>query len=118
MLQLIFFNTKAHGIIYMIDSTDRSRLEESWEAFDRMIQNEQLESLPLLVACNKQDLENCLTVPDIKKVFNKSLPNMGTRNCMATATSALHGDGVHEGIKWMKECVVQNNAHRPPKLKD
>jgi ADP-ribosylation factor related protein 1 len=102
----------------MIDSTDRNRLEESWDAFDSMIQNEQLEGLPLLVACNKQDLENCYTVPEIKKVFNKSLQHIGARNCMATATSALYGDGVHEGIKWMKECVVQNSTHRPAKLKD
>jgi hypothetical protein len=34
---------------------------------------------------------------------------------MATATSALQGDGVHEGIKWMKECVERNIALKPPK---
>jgi ADP-ribosylation factor related protein 1 len=99
----------------MIDSTDRERLEESWNAFDKMIRSEQLEGLPLLVACNKQDLNNCMTVPEIKKVFNKSAPYIGHRNCMATATSALCGDGVHEGIKWMRECVERNIAQRPPK---
>ncbi len=61
----------------MIDSTDTQRLEESWLAFDKMIKNEQLVGLPLLVACNKQDLPDCMTVPDIKKQFNKSAANIG-----------------------------------------
>jgi ADP-ribosylation factor related protein 1 len=61
----------------MIDSCDRDRLEESWRAFDKMIQNEQLAGLPLLVACNKQDLDECMTVPEIKRVFNQSASNMG-----------------------------------------
>jgi ADP-ribosylation factor related protein 1 len=63
----------------MIDSTDNERLEESWTAFDKMIQNEQLIGLPLLVACNKQDLSNCMTVPDIKKKFNKSAAKIGKK---------------------------------------
>lgn len=61
----------------MIDSTDRQRLEESWKAFDKMIENEQLDGLPLLVSCNKQDLDDCMSVPEIKKVFNKSAANIG-----------------------------------------
>jgi signal recognition particle receptor subunit beta len=100
----------------MIDSSDRTRLEESWKAFDKMIRNTQLESLPLLLACNKQDLDDCMKVQDIKKVFNKSSEYIGLRNCMATATSALNGEGIHEGIKWTRECVEQNSSYRPPKI--
>ena len=74
------YYAECHGIIYMIDSTDNERLEESWTAFDKMIQNEQLIGLPLLVACNKQDLSNCMTVPDIKKKFNKSAAKIGKQN--------------------------------------
>ena len=40
---------------------------------------------------------------------------LGIRNCMATATSALTGEGVHEGIAWMKDCVEANSSKRPPK---
>lgn len=109
------YYAESHAIIFIIDSTDRNRLEESWLAFDKMIQNEQLVGLPLLVACNKQDLNECMSVPEIKKMFNKSAANIGMRNCMATATSALTGEGVHEGINWIKECVENNMIKRPPK---
>ena len=71
------YYAESHGIIYMIDSSDRERLEESWLAFDRMISNEQLAGLPLLVACNKQDIDECMHVPEIKRVFNKSSTNIG-----------------------------------------
>ena len=71
------YYAECHGIIYLIDSTDSERLEESWQAFDKMIKNDQLVGLPLLVACNKQDLNKCMTVPDIKKKFNKSAANIG-----------------------------------------
>jgi ADP-ribosylation factor related protein 1 len=74
------YYAESHAIIYMIDSCDRERLEESWVAFDKMIVNEQLVGLPLLVACNKQDLDGCMTVPEIKRVFNKSASNMGKEN--------------------------------------
>jgi ADP-ribosylation factor related protein 1 len=109
------YYAECHAIIYVIDSTDRERLEESWLAFDKMIQNEQLVGLPLLVTCNKQDLDNCMNVPEIKKQFNKSSSAIGIRNCMVTATSALTGDGIHEGITWIKECVEANSVKRPPR---
>jgi ADP-ribosylation factor related protein 1 len=90
-------------------------LEESWVAFDKMIQNEQLIGLPLLVTCNKQDLDNCMNVPEIKKQFNKSSSAIGIRNCMVTATSALTGEGIQEGITWLKECIEANSVKRPPR---
>ena len=108
------YYAESHAIIYMIDSTDRQRLEESWQAFDKMIKNEQLDGLPLLVACNKQDLvESRMSVPDIKKQFNKSSAHIGVRNCMVTSVSALTGEGVHEGINWIKECIEANKANKP-----
>lgn len=109
------YYAECHAIIYMIDSTDRQRLEESWLAFDKMIQNEQLVGLPLLVTCNKQDLPECMNIPEIKKQFNKSSSQIGIRNCMVTATSALTGEGIHEGINWMRECIEANSVNRPPR---
>ncbi|XP_062507141.1 ADP-ribosylation factor-related protein 1-like [Corticium candelabrum] len=45
-----------HGVIYIIDSTDRERLEKSRDAFKLMISDASLEKVPLLIICNKQDL--------------------------------------------------------------
>ena len=66
----------SHAIIYIIDSTDKERIGESQIAFGRMshlsvcqsvnyifvssekmVTNESLDSVPLLILANKQDVE-------------------------------------------------------------
>nr|XP_006639512.2 PREDICTED: ADP-ribosylation factor-related protein 1 [Lepisosteus oculatus] len=88
------YYAESHGVIYVIDSTDEERLSESKNAFEKMISSEALEGVPLLVLANKQDVEGCLSVPEIKTA-----------------------QGVNEGIEWMVKCVVRN-IHRPPRQKD
>lgn len=112
------YYAECHGVIYIIDSSDRQRLEESWSIFDKIIQSEQLINVPLLVSCNKQDLDQCMTIPEIKRVFNRSTSNIGVRDCMVLACSALTGDGINESITWMKDCILRNALARPAKRQD
>jgi len=111
------YYAESHGVIYVIDSSDRERLIESKEAFDKMIVNEALDGVPLLVVTNKQDIEGCLTVGEIKSVFNDSSHRIGRRDCLVLPVSALKGDGVDEGIQWMVQCV-KRNILRPPTTRD
>ncbi|XP_063152982.1 ADP-ribosylation factor-related protein 1 isoform X5 [Candoia aspera] len=58
------YYAESHGVIYIIDSTDEERLSESKQAFEKMVTNEILEGVPLLVLANKQDIEvYCLAPP-------------------------------------------------------
>ncbi|XP_060926165.1 ADP-ribosylation factor-related protein 1 isoform X1 [Limanda limanda] len=111
------YYAESHGIIYVIDSTDEERLTESKEAFEKMINSEVLDGVPLLVLANKQDVANCLSVPDIKTAFSDCAPKIGKRDCLVQPCTALTGDGVNEGIEWMVKCVVRN-IHKPPRQKD
>uniref|UniRef100_A0A3Q3CWV9 ADP-ribosylation factor related protein 1 n=1 Tax=Haplochromis burtoni TaxID=8153 RepID=A0A3Q3CWV9_HAPBU len=113
----VYYYAESHGVIYVIDSTDEERLSESKEAFEKMISSEALEGVPLLVLANKQDVPNCLSVPDIKTTFSDCAPKIGKRDCLVQPCTALTGDGVNEGIEWMVKCVVRN-IHRPPRQKD
>ncbi|XP_043088031.1 ADP-ribosylation factor-related protein 1 isoform X1 [Puntigrus tetrazona] len=135
------YYAESHGVIYVIDSTDEERLGESKNAFvifrdltvnetpvgrsgfisvfrtEKMISSEVLEGVPLLVLANKQDVENCLSVPDIKTAFSDCAPKIGKRDCLVQPCSALSGQGVNDGIEWMVKCVIRN-IHRPPRQKD
>ncbi|XP_032074040.1 ADP-ribosylation factor-related protein 1 [Thamnophis elegans] len=111
------YYAESHGVIYIIDSTDEERLSESKRAFEKMITNEVLEGVPLLVLANKQDIENCLSIPDIKTAFSDCINKIGKRDCLTQSCSALTGKGVNEGIEWMVRSVVRN-IHRPPRQKD
>ena len=44
-------------MIYVIDSSDQERLHESWAAFDKILDSDTLRGVPLLIACNKQDVQ-------------------------------------------------------------
>lgn len=90
------------------------RFQESLVSFNKMIGNEHLRGVPLLVIANKQDLEESVHIPDIKAVFNTSAHKIGQRDCSVMAASALKGDGIDEGIEWLVKCVSRNKEQRPP----
>ncbi|KAG9474601.1 hypothetical protein GDO78_004738 [Eleutherodactylus coqui] len=101
------YYAESHGVIYVIDSTDETRLSESKRAFGKF------ESLILSL----RPFQGCLSIPDIKTAFSDCINKIGKRDCLTQACSALSGSGVNEGVEWMVKCVVRN-IHRPPRQKD
>uniref|UniRef100_A0A182Q701 ADP-ribosylation factor-related protein 1 n=1 Tax=Anopheles farauti TaxID=69004 RepID=A0A182Q701_9DIPT len=112
------YYSESHAVIYVVDSNDRVRMNESKEVFDRMISNEYLSGIPLLVLANKQDLPDCMGVREIKPVFQEAGHLIGRRDCLVMPVSALTGEGVDEGIKWLVESIKRNSIVRPPKTED
>lgn len=112
------YYAESHAVIYVVDAFDRDRVQESKEAFDALISSENLMGVPLLVLANKQDLPDCMGVREVKPVFNQSAHLIGRRDCMVMPVSALTGDGVDEGIRWMVDCITRNQENRPPRNKD
>jgi hypothetical protein len=51
---LIQILQECHAVIYVVDTSDRERIPESKQAFLKMIHNENVRGVPLLVAANKQ----------------------------------------------------------------
>ncbi|XP_063136509.1 ADP-ribosylation factor-related protein 1-like [Rattus norvegicus] len=111
------YYAECHGVIYVIDSTDEERLSESKEAFEKVVSSEAVHGVPILVLANKQDVETCLSIPDIETAFSDRTCKIGRQDCLTQACSALTGKGVREGIEWMAKCVIRN-VHRPPRQRD
>lgn len=109
------YYAECHAVIYIVDSSDRDRVSESKETFDRMIASEHLSGVPLLVLANKQDIPDCMGVHTVKPIFNQNAHLIGARDIMLMATSALRGDGVDEGIRWLVDCIKRNSVERPPR---
>lgn len=92
-----FPNTSA--IIYVIDSSDTARLNMSRAELLTMLSEEELKGVPLLVFCNKQDIQSALKPEDISEQLGlaggeKSRP-WSVRGCCATK-----GEGLEEGLDW------------------
>ncbi|XP_057379771.1 ADP-ribosylation factor-related protein 1-like [Daphnia carinata] len=109
------YYAESHAVIYVVDAFARDRIEESKAVFDKMIASELLKGIPLLVLANKQDLQDSMGVREVKPIFNQNAHLIGQRDCMVMPVSALNGDGVDEGIKWLVQCVKRNNVVRPPR---
>jgi ADP-ribosylation factor related protein 1 len=112
------YYAESHAVIYVIDSSDHERIDESKQAFDQMISNDALHGVPLLLLANKQDLKDCLSLSAIKNAFQETGHKLSSRDCKAMAVSALTGEGVDEGIRWLVHGIVRNNIVRPPTLRE
>ena len=57
-------------MVFVLDATDQSRLSETWEVFDEVLNSPRLLNLPLLLCANKQDSATSLSVEEIRGSFD------------------------------------------------
>ncbi|KAJ3330291.1 ADP-ribosylation factor protein 3 [Blyttiomyces sp. JEL0837] len=94
-------------LIYVIDSSDRRRLEETGEELNQLLEESKLTGVPLLVFANKQDLVHALPGDEIATGLN--LNSIRERQWKIQACSALTGEGISEGMEWaMAVCKVKS----------
>lgn len=85
-------------LIYVVDSSDKKRLEETGLELYELLADEKLENAPLLVYANKQDLPDSLTASDLAQALG--LPTIKDRAWQIQACTASQGIGVREGMEW------------------
>lgn len=87
------------GIIYVIDSADRRRMEETGIELQQIIDEEKLSGVPLLIYANKQDLLNSLSASEITAGLN--LHSIRDRQWQIVPCSAKSGDGLKDGLEFI-----------------
>lgn len=87
------------AIIYVVDSNDPERLEESRKELEAMLRFEELDRAMLLVYANKQDLPKAKSVAEVASALQ--LNKLSRRKWHLQATSAVKGDGLYEGLEWL-----------------
>ena len=101
--------TEAHGLLYIVDSADRSRLDESRDVLRGLLHNPDLAGIPVLVFANKQDSPGAMTPHEIQTHFGlhqQQIDDIGTSQKQnVLGVTALTGDGVEEGIRWLVDAV-------------
>ncbi|KAJ3041142.1 hypothetical protein HDV00_009857 [Rhizophlyctis rosea] len=85
------YYTECHAIVFVVDSTDRERIEEVKDTFERVITNDIIEGVPVLMLANKQDDISALKVHEIKEIFNPIAVKLGARDSKVLSVSALEG---------------------------
>lgn len=113
------YYTQAHAIVFVIDSCDPERLVECKDTLLKIITDDKVEGLPILMLANKQDvqIDTKLEIAQIKEVFNKIAENLNANDSTVLPISAYTGDGVAEAITWLSDRLILNKANRPPQYK-
>ncbi|KAL5012950.1 hypothetical protein ScPMuIL_011501 [Solemya velum] len=90
-------------LLYVIDSADRKRFEETGMELQELLEEDKLHGVPLLVFANKQDLLNSAPASDIAEGLN--LLKIRDRPWQIQAASALTGEGIKDGMEWVIKTV-------------
>uniref|UniRef100_A0A8C3QX88 ADP-ribosylation factor-like protein 3 n=1 Tax=Cyanoderma ruficeps TaxID=181631 RepID=A0A8C3QX88_9PASS len=79
-------------LIYVIDSADRKRFEETGQELAELLDEEKLSGVPVLIFANKQDLLTAAPASEIAEGLN--LHTIRDRVWQIQSCSALSGEGV------------------------
>tara|TARA_A100001015_G_scaffold156625_1_gene173860 strand:- start:1391 stop:1951 length:561 start_codon:yes stop_codon:yes gene_type:complete len=89
------------GIIWVIDSVDRWRLEECRLQLRDILSQEKLAGASLLILANKQDLGGALSYEEISKLLGLGDDDIAGRHFSIFGCSAKTGQGLEPGFQWV-----------------
>mmetsp|Transcript_20746 Transcript_20746/g.21400 ORF Transcript_20746/g.21400 Transcript_20746/m.21400 type:complete len:183 (+) Transcript_20746:63-611(+) len=89
-----------NGVVFVIDSNDRDRMEDVIDQFKRFTLEEELLGVPILVFANKADLPKSMTIEEITQQLTKSGIDLSRFHIIQTI--ATEGTGLKEGLSWLE----------------
>ncbi|KAL2220880.1 ADP-ribosylation factor family-domain-containing protein [Thermoascus aurantiacus ATCC 26904] len=97
---------KTDTLIWVVDATDRLRIDDCREELAGLLLEERLMGASLLVLLNKTDVEGCMTENEIREGLR--LDAIKTHKWTILPCSAMTGMNLNEGLEW----VVQDAKDR------
>jgi len=86
------------ALIFIVDSNDRERIDEARDELHKVLSDELLFGIPVLVLANKQDLLNAVSCSEMTDMMG--MHNL-RRLWYVQACSATSGEGLYSGIDWL-----------------
>lgn len=105
------------AIVYVIDSQDDEYFEESKAQFHKLLVHPILKNATILIFANKQDLPGAKSVNQL--IQDYGFDKIKNHIWHIQSCSALKGEGLVTGIKWLSEQLVfrgKNNFPNNPYL--
>lgn len=96
------FYEDAEGIIFVVDSNDRIKINRAREDLQKLIYNEKLRDLPLLVYANKQDFISAMSIGEIADKLG--IQNID-KSLYIQECCAINGYGLFEGLEWILKTI-------------
>lgn len=93
------------AVLFVLDSSDRMRVCVARDELDTLLAHADIAAAkpPMLFFANKQDLPGALEPAEASVLLG--LPALTDRAWQITASNALTGDGVQEGLAWLVQTL-------------
>merc|ERR1712014_262418 len=98
-----YYYTNTQGLIFVVDSNDRERIEAARDELARMVDDDEMRDAVVLVFANKQDLPNSMPAAEVTEKLG--LHSMRNRKWFIQSACATTGDGIYEGLDWMSRTL-------------
>lgn len=102
------------GLIFVVDSNDRERIDEAKEQLHQMANEDLLREVPILVFANKQDLPNALSAKELEEKLDMAKFDKIERKWHIQSTAAVQKEGIEEGFQWMAETLNAKTDLKAP----
>jgi len=102
-LSSISINIIFTGLIFVVDSNDRDRIDVAKGELDGLLGQDELRDAPLLVFANKQDLPNAMSTSEMADKLG--LHSLRQRPWYIQAACAASGEGIYEGLDWLASAL-------------
>ncbi len=97
------FFEQTDGLIWVIDSSDQSRLHSCKAELHELLKQERLAGATLLIFYNKSDIEGSMSLEQIKEFLD--LDKIHSRHWAILPSSGVSGSGLLQGIGWMVDDI-------------
>ena len=93
------------GIIFVVDSSNRDRIEDYAEELKKTLAEEEYKNCVVLVMANQQDLKDAIPPERITEIFE--MRQIKGRTWNVIGTSCITGEGIKEGMNWLKSVLLK-----------
>lgn len=111
---------ESYGFIFVIDSSNRSRVYETSKVFSNFVENEKVGNKPVLIIANKQEMPNSMDESEIVQYLNvEELVNKFQIPCRIESSTANSGTGakIDEALKTGFDWLIKYILHKQEELK-
>ncbi|XP_074520591.1 ADP-ribosylation factor-like protein 11 [Halichoeres trimaculatus] len=91
-----YYLDECKALVFVVDSSDRARMPEAQKALKKILSDEKLRGIPLMVLANKKDLPGSMTIREISNQLD--LQAQTERMWEVQACSALKGLGLQQAF--------------------
>ena len=98
---------KTDGLIWVVDSSDKARLETCKMELCSLLQQEKLAGASLLILANKQDVKGSYNANEIATILGlKEDTSFQNRHWSIRGCSAVTGEGLQDGMDWIVDDIA------------